>query len=273
MSEETSSRSTTQVEWDSGRIFIAGISVAVGIGIVVLLNIVSAMNEAFANSFGKILVNFRMEAEGGGPDLFAPQNFMWVAFFFGLGDLLNRYLWIKKEHAEIDLAYLPEDERTLLTTKELPVIYKKVRTADRRLFLPRMISRIVVQFQKSNSVEQSNSLLNSSLELLLHEVDLRYTVVRYTNWIIPTLGFLGTVIGISAALSYAGSGDPNSQDLLSVTTLKLGVAFYTTGVALGMSGILVLAMNLVQASEERALNRCGQYCLENLINKLFEKSV
>jgi hypothetical protein len=36
-----------------------------------------------------------------------------------------------------------------------------------------------------------------------------------------------------------------------------------------MSAVLVLIQHIVQAREERALNRAGQYCLDNLINRLY----
>lgn len=260
-------------EWDSDRITYAGISIFVAIGVVVGINILSGANEWFAENFGRVMVDYQLKSEllerTAGPNYFAPQNFMWIAFFFGIAELCYRYRWIRKEARELEMGYLPEDDRTLLKAKDLPPIYKQTRLADRRLCLPRLVQRIVIQFQKSNSVEQSSGLLNSSLDLFLHELDLRYTVIRYTNWVIPTLGFLGTVIGIANALSFAGSGKVDPSKLLQPTTMMLGVAFYTTLIALILSGILVLGMNLVQAAEERLLNRSGQYCLENLINKLY----
>jgi hypothetical protein len=39
--------------------------------------------------------------------------------------------------------------------------------------------------------------------------------------------------------------------------------------ALCLSAVLVLAQHLIQQYEERALNAVGQYCLDNLINRLF----
>ena len=52
---------------------------------------------------------------------------------------------------------------------------------------------------------------------------------------------------------------------------KLGVAFNTTLLALLQSAVLVFALHVIQSREEIALNRAGQYCLDNLINRLYEK--
>ncbi len=84
-------------------------------------------------------------------------------------------------------------------------------------------------------------LLTSSLELFLHEIDLRYSLVRYIIWVIPALGFIGTVIGISLALAYAGAVDLQDPNLLAELTKQLAVAFDTTLLALVLSAVLVLA--------------------------------
>ena len=103
----------------------------------------------------------------------------------------------------------------------------------------------------------------------MHEIDLRYSMLRYLTWLIPSLGFIGTVMGIMFALQYAGvPANAESEDFLYQVTSRLGVAFTTTLLALVMSAVLVLMQSLVQAKEERALNEAGQYCLDNLILRL-----
>jgi hypothetical protein len=53
-------------------------------------------------------------------------------------------------------------------------------------------------------------------------------------------------------------------------TRRLAVKFNTTLVGVAMATLVVLGANLAQMREERALNRAAQYCLDNLINRLFE---
>lgn len=206
---------------------------------------------------------------------FTVQTVMWVVFALGLGELVVRARETAAERAELGRHYLPEDETTVLQSLELRRIYAAARAAMRPgspssgRFLPRLIQRVVTQFQTNKSVDQANALLNSSLELGLHEIDLRYMMIRYVIWAIPALGFLGTVLGIALALAYAGSVDLQDPTLLAGLTERLAVAFNTTLLALCMSAVLVLIQHIVQAQEERALNRAGQYCLDNLINRLY----
>ena len=138
-------------------------------------------------------------------------------------------------------------------------------------FLPRLIQRIVLQYQANRSVSEATAILTASLELFQHEIDLRYSMVRYTIWVLPTLGFVGTVLGISQALRFAGAANPRDPTLLHELTQILAVKFDTTLVALSLAAILVLAQHLIQRYEEAALNKAGQYCIDNLINRLLNE--
>ena len=150
---------------------------------------------------------------------FTVQNLMWIVFALGIGELVVRARDAAAERAQLKMGYLPEDETTLLQSLELRHIYAVARRANQPdapsegRFLPRLIQRIVTQFQTTRSIDQSNAILNSSLELYLHEIDLRYTMIRYVVWAIPTLGFIGTVVGISLALAFAGSVDLQDPSL------------------------------------------------------------
>ena len=111
---------------------------------------------------------------------------------------------------------------TILQAPELRRIHAAARAAlrasSRPHFLPRLIQRIVLQFQANRSVSEATAILTASLELFQHEIDLRYSMVRYTIWVLPTLGFVGTVLGISQALRFAGAANP--RDPTSCTSSR-----------------------------------------------------
>lgn len=276
--------SQTEKEWDRERIGLLLLAVALTVICIGVLNYYAAKpmqtmgiaengKEIVVIDWGKILVDYsyQKQADGTvrqGANYFACQNFMWLAFFIGLGEVVYRHRRARAELAETEKDYLPHDETTLLTSQDLVPIYKRARKADPRLVFPKLIRQLAMQFRKSGSADRSHTVLSSSLDLHLHAMDLKYTIIRYAVWIIPTLGFVGTVIGIADAMNFVGSGVTPPDELLGPTTYRLAVAFYTTLVGLIQSGFLVLLMNLVQGGEERALNRSGQHCLENLINRL-----
>ena len=202
---------------------------------------------------------------------FTIQNLMWLVFFGALGEVAVRHWRARVESEQLDRGLLPEDDETMLRLQDLGPIRASMR-GDEGFFLQRLVARSILQFQSSRSIDRANAVLNSSLDLMQHEVDTKYTILRYLVWVIPTIGFIGTVVGIAASLSQAGAAeDYQDPELLGELTRSLGVAFYTTMLALMQSAVLVLAQHLAQAGEEGALNRAGQYCLDNLINRLYER--
>ena len=250
------------------RLFALAVSLVIGVVAIAVMSMLFVHPDSRVGAFllDRHTQNF--------PYPFTVQNIMWLMFFVGCGELWVRYSQSVRELGQVSKQYLPEDDSTMLRAEDLGVLYKRIWAieSERDFFLQRLVKRCILQFQASRSVAQSNSLLNSSLELFQHELELKYTMLRYLVWLIPTLGFIGTVIGIAFALDYAaGVDNPQDPTLLAEITGRLGVAFYTTLLALLQSALLVFVLHLVQGREEIALNRSGQYCLDNLINRLYEK--
>lgn len=244
------------------RIIVAAGCLAIGILVVIILS------ATLPDNLAKVLL------DRGGPTFpYSVQNLMWLIFSIGLGELFLRLLAARVEGRELNHRYLPEDDSTVLVKQALPAIYKKVLLAENgsERFLPSLIKRIISVFQTTNSVENASAVLNSSIELRNQDLELNYSMIRYVMWVIPTLGFIGTVIGIALALSFAGEpGRSQDPELLTELTQRLAVAFNTTLLALIMAAILVLLMHIVQSMEERIITRCGHYCLDNLVNRLYK---
>ena len=213
---------------------------------------------------------------------FTIQNLMWIVFFVAAGELLVRHMGGGSEDDQLRLRLLPEDSETILRREDIGAIYNRVRQSDpeRKYWLQRLLTVAMLQFQSSGSIDQVNAIFNSSMELYQHETELRYNSLRYLVWLIPTLGFVGTVIGIAFALRtagamFAGMGATENlaqagPQMMVTLTAELGVAFYTTLLALLQSALLMFALHAVQGREEGALNRVGHYCLKNLVNRLYE---
>lgn len=204
------------------------------------------------------------------------QNVCHLLFAVGIGDAIVRLHSARDARQQLDKGLLAEGPA--LSIAALSRMHKEVREdgAGNDRHLHRLVHRIVLQYQATGSVAEAQSVLDSSIEYFQHEVALRYTMLRYLIWLLPTLGFIGTLVGISIALANAGRlpnlEDPEAlQAWINALTTNLGVAFYTTLVALTLSAVLVFLTNLATSREERALNDTGQYCLDNLINRLRNK--
>jgi biopolymer transport protein ExbB/TolQ len=80
-----------------------------------------------------------------------------------------------------------------------------------------------------------------------------YALVRTITWAVPILGFLGTVIGITLAISNLTPEQLESS--LNAVTGGLGVAFDTTALALTLSVVLVFMSFVVERAEQGILVR------------------
>jgi hypothetical protein len=94
--------------------------------------------------------------------------------------------------------------------------------------------------------------------------------IHYLAWAIPALGFLGTVRGLAMSLSLAGDNQSSIPAFLQQATRHLNVAFDCTLVALALSLVLMFLVHSVQRDEEALVIDCQQYCLEHLVNRLYE---
>ena len=215
------------------------------------------------------------------PYPFTIQNIMWLAFCMAAGELAVRHLAGRRERRQIGLRLLPEDDGTVLRRADVAAIHDRVKGSDPdgRHLLQRMLTGALLQFRNSGSIDQVTSMIELSLELYQHEIEMRYNMLRYVIWLIPTLGFIGTVLGIAFAMRTAGvmfAGASLTEatigpEMMEQVTGDLGVAFYTTLLALLQSAVLMFAMHIMQEREEGALNRIGQYSLRNLVNRLYEE--
>lgn len=203
------------------------------------------------------------------PYPFTIQNIMHVVFFIGLAELFVRWRNGVREEKFLQAGFLPEDDHSVLMAEDLGNIRKRVarQFSKDHGILPSLINLAILQFQSSNSVEQAASVMNQQLELVSHRVDMRYGLVRFIAWIVPTLGFIGTVFSLGASLYEAG--DPTKVFEPKEVAKTLGIGFDCTMVALMESAALVFILHLVQEKEETALNHAGDYTLNNLINRLY----
>ena len=201
------------------------------------------------------------------------QDIMWFMFTIGLLMIFKslKKINIIKEFQKID--YLPESFEVIFDDELLTEVIKKTKTDSKEKYgiLPYMILQICLQFRTNNSISITADFLSKQIDLFLHGIELNYNKLKYIIWLIPSLGFMGTVYGIGVAVSQLGSGSLDDPDLLTKMAGSLGVAFNTTLLALILSVILQFLSQHFEAEEETLINSFGKYIMDNLINKLVEK--
>lgn len=98
-----------------------------------------------------------------------------------------------------------------------------------------------------------------------------YALVRLIVWAIPILGFLGTVVGITMALSSLNLAPGELENSLDSLTSGLGIAFDTTTLALTLSIVLMFSQFLSERIEADLLTKVDERTNEELVGR-FETS-
>ena len=108
--------------------------------------------------------------------------------------------------------------------------------------------------------ESDGAKLDERMEYLWRRHEESFLMPRYINYVIPVIGFIGTVLGISLAADGITDMFAVEAGLTGLTTelgaaiSPLGIAFDTTLIALSLGAVLLLILTLVQKREEHTLS-------------------
>ena len=104
--------------------------------------------------------------------------------------------------------------------------------------------------------------------------DLTYTLARTMMWVIPILGFIGTVQGLGAAVGgfadfLSGAAELSAiKGAIAQVTISLGVAFDTTFLALMLVTFVQFPLTSIMRRETTLLSEIDIYLDEHFISRL-----
>ncbi|GAA4431289.1 MotA/TolQ/ExbB proton channel family protein [Bremerella cremea] len=199
-------------------------------------------------------------------------------FFWAIAILWKKHRKIARQRDYLLMDVLPTDISNEIRVDTLDRYVENIRGLPGEhgeSFLINRVLRGLQHFRVRQSASDTATMMASQSEIDSNNVASSYTPLKVLIWAIPTMGFIGTVLGISlavASLAGALSGDDPKQLLASLREMfsGLGTAFNTTLVALVMSMIIKFPMSSLQKSEEGVLNWVDEYCNENLLRRLVD---
>jgi len=154
---------------------------------------------------------------------------------------------------------LPED------TRGYSRALQALPDSKRDSLLPRALLAGLQRFGATSNIQDAASTVKEICETEADRLDSELSMVRYIAWAIPSIGFIGTVRGIGAAL---GQAHEAVQGDISGVTASLGVAFNSTFIALVISIIIMFLMYQLQLLQERLVLDSQHYCDTNLMYNL-----
>jgi biopolymer transport protein ExbB/TolQ len=154
---------------------------------------------------------------------------------------------------------LPSDAREYLRT------FEQLSPAKRDSVLSRVLVAALKRFSATGNVQDASQTVHNVCESENNRLDAELAILRFSVWVTPALGFVGTVRGIGLALQgaeLAVKGDT------SAVTSGLGISFNSTLVALTLSIVLMYVLHEIQLAQERLVLDAENYADEELISRL-----
>jgi biopolymer transport protein ExbB/TolQ len=198
-------------------------------------------------------------------------------FFWALAILYfkSRKLGMQSEALRLSaVPQQPDFELTPTTARQvLERIHGLVDHPTHFVLLNR-IERALSNLKNVGQVSDVSSILKTQADYDEEQITSSYSLVHGFVWAIPVLGFIGTVLGLSQAISAFGLTLQAEGDLTGIkqslqgVTAGLATAFETTLIALVGALIVQLLTTYMQSREGEFLDACNDYCHAHVAAKL-----
>lgn len=201
-------------------------------------------------------------------------------YFFGIVLLRARQALLDHEIKDLQANTTVPQQMTRETMKEHSRVYLKVNKYSQFIRLE-AISLWIAQLNESPPAKRPQRLallrairprLREESELVEKRLDrVEYTLLEYLLWGLPSLGFIGTVLGISQALGNANlvvlARDAVEQNqAITTVTGQLGVAFDTTLIALVCNIPLLYLITRIRGDESFTLYDVEQRICHQIVD-------
>lgn len=186
-----------------------------------------------------------------------------------------RKLAFQKKAFGVEL--IPVGNNFALTSETaLDVIKTLSESVDdpKRFVLFNRIERALLNLKNVGNVSDVSEMLRAQAENDESHMDSSYGILSGIIWVIPILGFIGTVVGLSGAIGGFGAvlntdaTVSSLRDSFAPVTSNLGIAFDTTFVALVLAMVIQMLMTFLRKQEEMFLDACRDYAHVNIISRL-----
>jgi biopolymer transport protein ExbB/TolQ len=188
---------------------------------------------------------------------------MWALF------LLGRQAWMtSKDRKLLDRDYVKLGEAQVVLPEDARVYSRPLENLpreDQDGFVPRLLMVAYNRFGATRSVQDAAEAVRDECDFEAASMDTKLSMVRFTAWAIPAVGFVGTVRGIGAALQEAQGAMGGD---ISGVTMGLGITFNATLTALVSCIIVMFWMHQLQQYQDRLVLDGRTYVDRQLLRKL-----
>ena len=198
------------------------------------------------------------------------QGVTYFFFIFGIMDVIYLLGKISDEKKALSQHLLPEKENWILDAEDANKIKLDIQQIEhtQKFLLTDLIIKACTKYRLSKSSAEVISLVDAQIRIYNEKYESEQSFISYAAWAVPSVGFIGTVLGIAASLGY--TNEASTPEGLEKVTSMLAVAFDTTLVALVLSIILMWGIHYLRKQQDSLFADLNSYIIENLINRFYK---
>ena len=196
------------------------------------------------------------------------QEACFILAFWALGIMGYKTRTVMREKALLGMPLVSIAEGTRVLPDDASQLVRPLQALpeeQQAFLLPRALRTALTRFQVTSDVQSATEAVNTICESENNRLDSELSMVRYITWAIPSIGFIGTVRGIGAAL---GQAHEAMEGNIAGVTASLGVAFNSTFIALLISIVVMFFIHQLQLIQERLVLDSHSYCENRLLRFL-----
>lgn len=172
-------------------------------------------------------------------------------------------------------------ESARISPSDADACLEHVRGLSARPHQSILLNRVVIalnHLRRTQNVQEVRGALTGQSAIDANLLDSSYAVLRFLIWVVPILGFIGTVLGIGLAVAEFADFIPKVSEIeaamdslrrgLGQVTAGLGTAFNTTLVALCLVAPLMLLTSWLRKQEEHLLAQIDHFSNHDLLASL-----
>jgi chemotaxis protein MotA len=239
-------------------------SVLLAAGVWLLLIVLSSL---FSGAPG---VQRFMEALGGSYGGYI-QAAIYAVFFYSIFELIEKRKYIRQQYNGFNLGLLPVKDQLVLSPDEVASI--KLNTIQmeqngNQFLIADFIKKACTQYRNDQSVSETLQVFNAQVDTSKEEMDGQLEKIRYLLSAIISLGFIGTLLGLSTSIGMAHLA--KTAEGMPTITQHLNMAFDTTLVALLVGLILNFFYHRYLEDMDTFYSRTKSYIIDNLISRIYK---
>jgi biopolymer transport protein ExbB/TolQ len=195
-----------------------------------------------------------------------------LLFCCAVSALVAKILLCRMERAAFGREMLPAWDGKPVPVSEAAGMLDRLRRLSRtwrHSLLGRRVAAVLDFVRSRGSANDLDDQMRALADNDALALESSYALTRFITWAIPILGFLGTVLGITKAIT--GVTPEVLEHDLSQVTNGLAEAFDTTALGLALTMLTMFISFLAERAEESVLLAVDAYADEHLAHR-FERS-